>query len=357
MSGAPPRLDDPFTEAVVRERLGRVLGRLHGTPTVVESVKRFTAGFSWMTYGFIAAWAAPEGPQQRRMVLRIGPPTGLFAPYRASPEFTVLKALQGHGVPVPQVYAFSDGVEDFGAPFFICEHLPGIAPLPWVASGTDAFEPVLRAALAEQFVGALAALHRFAWRNSPVATLAAEVSTGTAAARQVAHWEEALRRWALREYPVVEQALVWLRANCPVAPQVSIIHGDYRIGNFLVADDRISAVLDWELVHLGDPHEDLAFMCLRAFGGPARDGRFLVCHLLTREALYERYAALTGMQPQPASVLFYELFNVFKLLVIHVGATRCFEDGGFTDLRMPAMGAQIPRVLLQIEKALEAAAR
>jgi hypothetical protein len=60
------------------------------------------------------------------------------------------------------------------------------------------------------------------------------------------------------------------------------------------------------------------------------------------------------MVVQPASVLFYELFNAFKLFAIHVGATRCFEDGVFTDLRMPAMGAQIPRVLLQMEKALEA---
>ena len=349
-------VEDPFAEAVVSQRLSTFLTERNQAPTQIESLRRFTVGFSWMTYGFVATWIASAGPQRQRLVLRIGPPSGLFAPYRASPEFTVLRALEGGAVPVPRACFFSDGSELFGGPFFICEHVEGTAPLPWVAQGQAAFEPVLRARLAEQFVASLAALHRFDWRGSPVAGLAGDVSLANAAALQVTQWEESLRRWQLREYPVVEQSLVWLRTHCPTAPRVAIVHGDYRIGNFLVDQGRISAVLDWELVHLGDPHEDLGFMCLRAFGAKAPDGSFLVCHLLTREALYERYSALSGMAVQPASVGFYELFNAFKLFVIHVGATRCFEDGQFTDLRMPAMGAQIPRVLLQIEKALEAVA-
>jgi aminoglycoside phosphotransferase (APT) family kinase protein len=356
MSAAHEKTEDIFGEATVGERLATFLTAQNGSPTRVEAVRRFTAGFSWMTYGFVAEWTGKAGLERQRMVLRIGPPTGLFAPYRASPECIVLRALRGHGVPVPRIHFFSDAPEVFGAPFFICEHVAGTAPLPWVAPGQAAFDPILRARLAEQFVAALAALHRFNWRDSPVAALAEEVSPDNAAARQVALWEQALRRWQLREYPVVEQALSWLLTHCPLAPHVAIIHGDYRIGNFLVDKKEISAVLDWELVHMGDPHEDLGFMCLRAFGGKASDGSFLACHLLTRETLYERYTALSGMPVRSASVGFYELFNVFKLLVIHVGASRCFEDSGFSDLRMPAMGAQIPRVLLQIEKALGAVA-
>ena len=348
--------EDPFAEAVVSQRLSTFLTERNRAMTRIESLRRFTVGFSWMTYGFVATWSAAAGQQQQRLVLRIGPPSGLFAPYRASPEFTVLRALEGSEVPVPRARFFSDRSELFGGPFFICEHVEGTAPLPWVAQGQAAFEPGLRARLAEQFVASLAALHRFDWRASPVAGLAGNVSLTNAAELQVTQWEESLRRWQLREYPVVEQSLVWLRTHCPTAPRVAIVHGDYRIGNFLVDQGRISAVLDWELVHLGDPHEDLGFMCLRAFGAKAPDGSFLVCHLLTREALYERYSAQSGMPVQPALVGFYELFNAFKLFVIHVGATRCFEDGQFTDLRMPAMGAQIPRVLLQIERALEAVA-
>ena len=138
-----------------------------------------------MTYGFVASWTAPTGRRRQRLVLRIGPPSGLFAPYRAAPEFTVLRALEGGAVPVPRACFFSDSPEVFGGPFSICEHVAGTAPLPWVAQGRVAFEPVLRARLAGQFVASLAALHRFDWRSSPVAGLAANVSLDNAAALQV----------------------------------------------------------------------------------------------------------------------------------------------------------------------------
>ena len=209
---------DLFGETAVRERLATFLSRHHRALTRIESLRRYSVGFSWITYGFAASWADEQGSQQRQLVLRIGPPAGLFAPYRAAPECIVLQSIHGHGVPVPRIHAFSDTAEDFGAPFFIGEHLPGIAPLPWVASGKDAFEPGLRASLAEQFVSSLAALHRFEWSASPVAALAQGVTSEDAAARLVTHWAQLLRRWQLRDYPVVEQALVWLHRHCPIAP-------------------------------------------------------------------------------------------------------------------------------------------
>ena len=108
MTIVQPSTEDLFGETVVRERLSAFLTHCNGALTQVESLKRFTVGFSWMTYGFIAAWSAPTGPQRQKLVLRIGPPSGLFAPYRASPEFTVLRALQGGAVPVPRAFYFSD---------------------------------------------------------------------------------------------------------------------------------------------------------------------------------------------------------------------------------------------------------
>lgn len=348
-------IEDPFGEAMVGQRLAHYLSARFERHTTIESVKRFTVGFSWMTYGFVAVYSDADGLQRQRLVLRIGPPTGLFAPYVASHEFTLLQALLGHGVPIPKVFFYSDDSEEFGAPFFISQHMSGVAPLPWIAPGTEAFPSDIRQKLSHQFVQSLAALHNFEWQRTPVRDLAKQVNIDNTAAQQLDYWEKSLRRWQLRVYPVVEQAVVWLSANCPVAPKIVIVHGDYRIGNFLVDGEEITAILDWELVHMGDPHEDLAFMSLRAFGGKALDGRFLACHLLTREELYAQYTQATGTTVQVGAIRFYELFNIFKLFVIHVGAIRCFEDGQFTDLRMPAMGAQVPRLLLQLQKSLDEA--
>ena len=74
-------------------------------------------------------------------------------------------------------------------------------------------------------------------------------------------------RWAMRPYPLADYGIRWLKAHQPEAPCVTIVHGDYRTGNFLEVGGRITAILDWELVHLGDPHEDLAWVSLPMYKG------------------------------------------------------------------------------------------
>ena len=336
---------DPFSEAVVGERLAMFLGERNGAATTIEKLKRFTVGFSWLTYGFVARWQSGGIEQTRQLILRIGPPNGIFGPYRSSPEFYVLQALHGSGIPVPEVYWYSDETELFGAPFLICEHVAGDAPVPWVAPEND-FTDAERENLASQFVRALVAMHNFDWRGTKIAETCAPVTEQGAAQAQIDFWNDMLRKSKLRQYPQVAWALAWLRERQPVAPKISIIHGDFRIGNFLEQDGRITSILDWELVHLGDPMEDLGFICLRTFRG----GTPYMCRLLTREDLYARYEEYGGCKVVPEDVNYYEVLNNFKLVAIHAAAAGCFEAGTFNDMRMPAMGAQMPRLLLQLEK-------
>ncbi len=313
----------------------------------VERLRRYTVGFSWLTYGFAAEW---DG-ERRELILRLGPPNGVFAPYRARPEFEVLRCLESTAVPVPHVHWYSDDPSILGGSFFISDKVEGEAPIPWTAHGGDAFEPDVRHSLGEQFLSALVALHGFQWRGTPAAGLAGTGDVRLAAVEQIRIWEDYMRRWSKRRYPMLEWALLWLKANAPEAPRISIIHGDYRIGNFLAQDGRITAILDWELVHLGDPHEDIGWICLQAFRGRSR----YMCHLFEREELYRRYGELSGMPVSDRSAAYYEAYGAFKLAVIHLAAVHAFEESDFNDLRMAAMGAQIPRVLLQIERAIDAA--
>jgi aminoglycoside phosphotransferase (APT) family kinase protein len=338
-----------FEPATVAANLVTYLGGQLGTDVQVSGVKRYTVGFSWITYGFEASWREGTTERLASWILRIGPPTGLFAPYNAYPQFAALATLHGSAVPVPRALWYGDELESFGAPFFICEKVEGEAPLPWVAEGREAFPEPLREALAEQFVAALAALHRFEWRGTPLEALGGGVDERSAAGAQIAFWEGLLARWAFRPYPMLEWGISWLKAHRPVASRVSIVHGDYRTGNFLESGGQITAILDWELVHLGDPLEDLGWICMRSFRG--RSPR--MCHLMEREALYERYEALSGIPVSPAVVRFYEALGTFKLAVIHVAAARCFEDGRYKDLRLAALGVHLPRLFLQLEAAIE----
>ncbi len=95
----------------IERRLARFLAAQGLEAVKVEELRRFTVGFSWITFGFHARWREAAEERERRMILRLGPPNGIFAPYRASPEFVTLRALQGHGVPVPEVHWHSDASE------------------------------------------------------------------------------------------------------------------------------------------------------------------------------------------------------------------------------------------------------
>jgi len=336
------------SETELRKGLAAFIEAQTGGPASVGKLTRYSVGFSWLTYGFDAAWEEKGHRQNRRLIARIGPPDGVFAPYSAVPQFVALKAIENSGVPVPRVYWYSNSPEILGAPFFLMDKVDGEAPLPWVPGGGSAFDDATRAALGEQFVSALARLHSFDWRGTPAEQLDGARDVDRTAADQIDFWERYLRRHQRRAHPILEWALIWLRANGPRAPRVSVIHGDYRIGNFLVLEGRISAILDWELVHLGDPHQDIGWMCMRAFRGRSP----LMCHLVARGALYRRYEELTGIKVDPRAVAFYEVFGTFTLSVMHVGAANCFEAGGFDDLRMAAMGAQLWRLLSQLERLL-----
>jgi len=342
-------MPEAFEPDSVAKSLAAYLRRQVGAEVTVSGLRRYTVGFSWITFGFDAEWRDAKGARRESLILRLGPPKGLFAPYSALPQFAALEALHGTAAPLPKAHWWSDDLDAFGAPFFICERVEGEAPLPWVAEGQEAFPAPLRDSLGEQFVAALAAIHRFDWRGTRLETLGAAVDEKSAAGEQLRFWEEVLERWALQPYPMLQWGLSWLKQHRPVAPRVSVVHGDYRTGNFLESGGRITAILDWELVHLGDPMEDLGWMCMRSFRGRSP----YMCHLIERARLYERYEELAGIPVSPAAVQFYEALGTFKLAVIHVGAARCFEDGRFKDMRLASMGIHLPRLTLQLEATIE----
>jgi aminoglycoside phosphotransferase (APT) family kinase protein len=341
-----------FDNEAVGANLVAFLRQKTGSDAVVSGLKRYTVGFSWMTFGFDVEWKDPEKagrPRRESLILRLGPPTGLFAPYQAFPQFAALQAFHGTAVPVPRPHWYREDSDAFGAPFFICDRVEGEAPLPWVSEGKEAFPPDVRESLAEQFVAALAALHRFDWHGTALEKLGPAVDERSAAAEQLRFWGDLLERWSFRPYPMLEWTLSWLKAHQPVAPRVTVVHGDYRTGNFLESGGRITAILDWELVHLGDPLEDLGWVCMRSFRGRSP----YMCHLMERDRFYERYAELSGIPVSRETVRFYEALGTFKLAVIHVAAARCFEDGLFKDLRLATLGIHLPRLILQIESTIE----
>jgi aminoglycoside phosphotransferase (APT) family kinase protein len=338
------RIADDVTLA---RRIADYLSQQDGHRVEVGAIRRFPVGFSWLTY-LVPVTGLGGDPAPRELILRLGPDYGLFAPYSARPQVLAMQSLEGSAVPVPKAFWSSDDESIFGAPFLFSEKAEGEAVVPWVSPKEPPLEEGYRKRLAAQFVDAVAALHTVDWRRQPIAELADGIDEGNAAQRAIAYWEAQIARWALRPYPMVDWGLRWLKRHAPVAPRVAIVHGDYRTGNFLERNGEITAILDWELVHLGDPHEDLGWASLPMYMG----GSKLISRLAEPEMFYARYADKAGFSVSMKSLRYYQALSLLKLTATHMAAARCFEDGRFDDMRMPAMGSQISTCLRQMEKSI-----
>ena len=340
-------------DATLAGKISAYLEQQVGHPVRVGTIRRFAVGFSWLTFAVpVDGLDGRDGTQgTQELILRLGPDYGLFAPYSAAPQVLSLRSLEGSAVPVPRVYWNSEDPAVLGAPFLFCEKASGDAVVPWVSATEPALDEGYRRGLAEQFIDALAALHRVPWQSQPIAAMAGGITVENAARVNVEYWETQIGRWAMRPYPLAEWGIRWLKSHCPVAPHVAIVHGDYRTGNFLEQGGRITAILDWELVHLGDPHEDLGWASLPMYMG----GSKLICRLAEPEGFYARYSEKVGFEVSMASVRYYQALSLLKLAATHMAAARCFEEGRFNDMRMPAMGSQVATCLRQMAKTIEGA--
>ena len=327
-------------------RLAAWLEAQWGRPVSVSRWQRFPVGMSWVTVGLTATC---DG-QEQSLILRLGDPKGLFAPYRTEPEFLALSALAHEpGVPVPAVLARCDDVAVLGAPFMVTARVAGDTPTPWNSAAIR--DEAERAALGHAFSDVLGALHAFDWSVTPLAGWAVGLTPSNAALRELDRWAAEAGHPGQPLPPAMHHGLRWLQAHAPIAEPIALVHGDYRVGNFLRVGDRITAILDWELVHLGDPHEDLAWAVMRAFTPTAGQ----VGGLVDRATFLARWSARSGLRLDESRLRYYQVMMQFKSAAMLLGAVRRVEAGRAGDARMAAMGFQLAPTLMEMLRLMEAA--
>jgi aminoglycoside phosphotransferase (APT) family kinase protein len=230
-------------------RLAAVLEPALGSGTAIEDLRTLTGGASRTTWAFDAT----TGSQRRSLILRIGPPDDVHAGMEL--EARAQAAAAAVGAPVPHVLVADDSVDPLGNPFLICDAIGGETIVRRIQRQLDDTD---RARLLRQCGEALAAIHR-ADTDLPGLTLE----------DQLAEWREQLDTMA-DTTATFEWAFRWLAANRPAPSPPHLVHGDFRMGNLIVDGSGLAAVLDWELVHVGEVYEDLAWFCIRAwrFGAP-----------------------------------------------------------------------------------------
>ena len=186
------------------------------------------------------------------------PPLGhvLATAHDMAREYRVISALAGTKVPVPATYLLCEDTEVIGAPFYVMEKVGGTAYR--TAAQLEAVGAERTRLMATRMIGTLADLHAV----DPGAVGLADFGRPQGfLGRQVRRWKKQLDASRSRDLPGADELYAALDAHIPAESDMAIVHGDFRLDNLLVGgDDRITAVLDWEMATLGDPLTDVALL-------------------------------------------------------------------------------------------------
>lgn len=298
-------------EAVERlhSALAGVLGGAH-----IDGLRRLSGGASRETWTF----TANDEPLVLQRV-RSGTPGGL----RCEPA--VLAAAAAHGVPVPELVVDGSHSDALERPFMIVRHVPGETIARKVLR--DEQFSRARANFTSQVGMAAARLHAIPLAEVP----------GLVDEDQIARYRGILDDLG-EPHPVFEVALRWLEAGRPTGRPTCVVHGDFRLGNMMVDEGGLGAVLDWELAHAGDPMEDLGWLCVRAwrFGGALP-----VAGLGTVDELLDAYASVAGVRPDAGVVRWWEIMGTLKWGVMCMVQARAHLSGAARSHELAAIGRRV----------------
>ena len=313
----------PKTDQEVTQGLQRLFASMGLKDVVTKNVKRMAGGASKEQFAFELSHADMSTPQ--RYVLRMDPLEGIVETCRLR-EAQLLTALQSI-VPVPAVLAVDADGEFLGRPGVITEFVPGVTAPPAESgkgvSGIGITYGSYAAKLAPQFVRYMVALHSWCdWQPEQLSTyFFPQKGTKEAPLYQIDYWAKAWDIDMVEPVPMITFATNWLRDNAPVCDDPCMLHCDYRIGNFLfdAESGKITAILDWELAHIGDFHEDIAWSLVEIFGARAEDGTYLCSNLMSVDDYIAHYEAATGRTVNRKTLLFYRVLLAWSVIAMAMG--------------------------------------
>ena len=314
----------PGGEAELAEQLADALRDKVGPAVRVTGLTRLPGGASRETWAFDAVSA--DG-SRAELVLRRDPPGRPSEPGAMSREARSMTAARAAGLAAPEVLAWTDEPGLWGMAGLVMRRVPGETIARRILRD-DAYRSA-RGVLVRQAGEFAARLH------------ALEPGAGLPAPDPLADLREALgtlRKDLAQASEVFDLALTALEASPPPARGPAMVHGDFRLGNFIVGPESLRAVIDWELVHSGNPAEDLGWLCVKAwrFGVDAP-----VAGLGSREDLVAAYRAAGGADIGLDELWWWELLGTLRWGVICMSQAWAHLSGAHRSVELAAIGRRV----------------
>ncbi len=316
-----------------------------GAEVTVEGLQRLAGGASREIWLFTARH---PGGRTEPLVLRRDPPGHAIESSRAG-EFVLLETAAAAGVPVPRVRWCAQEEDGLGSAF-VMDFVTGETIARKLLREAEYSEA--RAALPEQLAAALARIHAMDLDLPAVRRLPRPEGGSTPAAAELARYHGLFRAIAPDPHPAFELAFRWLGVRLPAPRRLAVVHGDYRVGNVIVDAAGLRAVLDWELTHVGDPMEDVGWLCVRSwrFGAAAPVGG-----LCGRERFFAAYERAGGDPIDPVAARWWEVFGNLKWGIITIMQAQTFL-GGVKDVELASLGRRTCETELELLELLDGTA-
>ncbi len=326
---------------------------------VLEPLIEFLAANQLDAPADLAASPIGEGHSNVTFGLSTGvilrrPPRGPLPPsaHDVLREARLLKALAPTNVRTPEVLAVCDDPELIGAPFYVMEKVQGDVVTTELPGPLD--NPEQRARIADELIDSLVELHAVDWTSIGLEGFG----------KPDGYLQRQLRRFLglwehnrTREVKQVEQVAEWLKANMPESPPATIVHGDYRLGNTMLASGapaRLISIFDWEMATIGDPLADLGYLMLHWIQPGDRVGMFALQNVTSlpgfpsRPEMIARYEERSGRSMQALG--WYVTLAIWKAIVFMEGNYKRAISGATDDPYLKSFG---DGVLELAERALE----
>lgn len=307
-------------------QLAAYLSRTLAREVTIKMLARIPGGASRQTYRFVAYYAEGAETVERALILRRDPPSSLIETERMT-EFAAYRAFYKAGLPVPEPIVLELGDQAMERPFFIMEAIENCS-----AGSLLAADPYgdYRATIGNQFWSVLGRIAGSDPQALGLSALDGARDVRSCARHELARWEKVIDEDSLEPQPIAQGAIRWLKRHPPPpAAKLAVVHGDYRSGNFLHdGHGQIRAILDWEMAHLGDPLEDLAWALdpLWSHGRADRPGG-----MIDRDAAVRIWQQESGLRLDPQALSWWEIFAQVKGLAIWISAAREFSQGRNTE--------------------------
>ncbi len=289
----------------------------------VTDIQQIPGGASRETYRVSTTYEGAGAQERRGYILRRDPESSLIDTERAL-EYRTYAAVHRTQIPVPEPLLLEESPDALERPFSLMAEVPDCQS----AAANFAVEPYsrLRTHIGSRKWSILGELASLSPADLGLDAFMQPTTVDSCAQRELDYWAKVIEQDSLHPQPIAMAAIRWLRRNVPPpAQKLSLVHGDFRSGNFLYdAAGEIKAVLDWEMAHIGDPLEDLAWSLDPLWSWPEKS---LAGGLLPRREAIDIWKRASGLAVDAAAFRWWQVFASLKGLAIWISSTENFANG------------------------------